>query len=42
MNSRDLSIDYAKGIAILFVYLGHSIIYHPNSIGGLHMNGVMF
>ena len=26
---RDLSIDYAKGIAILFVYLGHSVIYHP-------------
>ena len=29
MRDRDLAIDYAKGIAILFVYLGHSVIYHP-------------
>ena len=26
---RDPSIDLLKGIAILFVYLGHSILYHP-------------
>ena len=28
-QKRDLTIDLAKGIAILFVYFGHSIIYHP-------------
>lgn len=28
-QQRDLTIDLAKGIAILFVYFGHSIIYHP-------------
>lgn len=26
---RDRSIDLIKGIAILFVYLGHGILYHP-------------
>lgn len=26
---RDRTIDICKGIAILFVYLGHSVIYHP-------------
>lgn len=26
---RDRSIDLLKGIAILFVYLGHCILYHP-------------
>ena len=26
---RDRSLDLAKGLAILFVYLGHSILYHP-------------
>ena len=26
---RDQTIDLIKGIAILFVYLGHSILYHP-------------
>lgn len=26
---RDRSIDILKGLAILFVYLGHSILYHP-------------
>lgn len=26
---RDRSIDLSKGLAILFVYLGHSILYHP-------------
>lgn len=36
MKSRDLSIDYAKGIAILFVYLGHSIIYHPIVLGATY------
>lgn len=29
MRERDLSIDYAKGIAILLVYMGHSILYYP-------------
>lgn len=29
MKERDLSIDYAKGIAILLVYMGHSILYYP-------------
>ncbi len=29
MKVRDLSIDYAKGIAILLVYMGHSILYYP-------------
>ena len=27
--NRDLSIDICRGIAILLVYLGHSLIYHP-------------
>lgn len=26
---RDYSIDYAKGVAILLVYVGHSILYYP-------------
>ena len=26
---RDRSLDVGKGLAILFVYLGHSILYHP-------------
>ena len=26
---RDRSLDLSKGLAILFVYLGHSILYHP-------------
>ena len=26
---RDNSIDISKGLAILFVYLGHSVLYHP-------------
>lgn len=29
---RDLSIDYAKGIAILLVYMGHSILYYPSGL----------
>lgn len=29
---RDRSIDLSKGLAILFVYLGHSILYHPISM----------
>ena len=29
MKARDLSIDYAKGLAILLVYMGHSILYYP-------------
>ena len=31
-KQRDLSIDYAKGIAILLVYMGHSILYYPPGI----------
>lgn len=27
--NRDRSLDIGKGLAILFVYLGHSILYHP-------------
>lgn len=33
---RDNSIDITKGIAILFVYLGHSIIYHPIELATLY------
>ena len=29
MKERDLFIDYAKGIAIFLVYIGHSILYYP-------------
>lgn len=29
MAARDRSLDYTKGLAILLVYLSHSIIYHP-------------
>ncbi|MBO7562336.1 MAG: acyltransferase family protein [Bacteroidales bacterium] len=32
---RDRSLDIGKGIAILFVYLGHSIIYHPIILGNI-------
>ena len=32
MKQRDLSIDYAKGLAILLVYMGHSILYYPPGI----------
>lgn len=32
---RDRSIDLSKGLAILFVYLGHSLLYHP-----IHMEGM--
>ena len=27
--NRDRSLDLGKGLAILFVYLGHSVLYHP-------------
>ena len=30
---RDRSLDLSKGLAILFVYLGHSILYHPIDMG---------
>lgn len=36
MKERDLAIDYAKGIAILVVYLGHSIIYHPIDLAAIY------
>lgn len=29
MMERDRSLDIGKGLATLFVYLGHSILYHP-------------
>ncbi len=35
MKQRDLAIDYAKGIAILLVYLGHSILYYPINLYGV-------
>ena len=33
---RDRSLDLGKGLAILFVYLGHSILYHPIKMGDLY------
>lgn len=33
---RDCSIDLGKGLAILFVYLGHSILYHPIQMGSMY------
>lgn len=32
---RDRSLDLGKGLAILFVYLGHSILYHPISMSAM-------
>ena len=32
---RDRSLDLGKGLAILFVYLGHSILYHPISMSSM-------
>ena len=32
---RDRSLDLGKGFAILFVYLGHSILYHPIAMGSI-------
>lgn len=33
---RDRSLDLGKGLAILFVYLGHSILYHPIQMGSMY------
>ena len=33
---RDRSLDIGKGLAILFVYLGHSILYHPIQMGSMY------
>lgn len=33
---RDSSIDLAKGLAILFVLLGHSILYHPIQMASMY------
>lgn len=33
--TRDRSLDLGKGLAILFVYLGHSILYHPISMSSI-------
>ena len=32
---RDCSLDLGKGLAILFVYLGHSILYYPISLSAM-------
>lgn len=34
--NRDITIDLLRGIAILFVYLGHSILYHPIQMGDMY------
>lgn len=36
IKERDLSIDYAKGLAILLVYLGHSILYYPIALYSMY------
>lgn len=33
---RDHSLDLGKGLAILFVYLGHSILYHPIAMASMY------
>ena len=33
---RDPSLDLGKGLAILFVYLGHSILYHPIAMASMY------
>lgn len=33
---RDRSLDLGKGLAILFVYLGHSILYHPIQMNSMY------
>lgn len=33
---RDRSIDLSKGLAILFVYLGHSVLYHPIDMSAMY------
>lgn len=33
---RDRTLDLGKGLAILFVYLGHSILYHPIQMGNMY------
>ena len=33
---RDRSLDLGKGLAILFVYLGHSILYHPIAMASMY------
>lgn len=33
---RDRSLDLGKGLAILFVYLGHSILYHPIQMADMY------
>lgn len=35
LSMRDRSLDIGKGLAILFVYLGHSILYHPIQMGNI-------
>lgn len=34
--NRDRSLDIGKGLAILFVYLGHSILYHPIQMASMY------
>ena len=33
---RDRSLDLGKGLAILFVYFGHSILYHPIQLARIY------
>ena len=33
---RDRSLDLGKGLAIIFVYLGHSILYHPIAMASMY------
>ena len=33
---RDHSVDLSKGLAILFVLLGHSILYHPIQMASMY------
>lgn len=39
--SRNISIDICKGLAILFVYLGHSILYYPVNLGDVFWCNVL-
>lgn len=32
MKQRNIALDINKGLAILFVYLGHSLLYYPISL----------
>lgn len=36
MKERNISIDVNKGLAILLVYLGHSLLYYPISLSSMY------